>query len=167
MATDLLGALYADARGLHVVRTRAFNHAGPGQSDTYVVGTLTRQVAEAEAAGRGEVTLRTGNPDSARDFTDVRDVVAAYALAIDLEPGAYNVASERAVAVSELIEIVRAQTRLDVRHEVDEQRVRSHDVPEVRGSAAKLREATGWRPQVPLEQTVSDALAHWRRSPAQ
>jgi GDP-4-dehydro-6-deoxy-D-mannose reductase len=166
-ATDLLGALYADARGLHVVRTRAFNHAGPGQSDTYVVGTLTRQVAEAEAAGNGEVTLRTGNPDSARDFTDVRDVVAAYELAIDLEPGAYNVASERAVAVSELIEIVRAETQLDVRHEVDEKRVRSHDVPEVRGSAAKLREATGWRPQVPIAQTVSDALAHWRHSPAQ
>ena len=161
-ATDLLGALYAEARGLHVVRTRAFNHAGPGQSDTYVVGTLTRQVAQAEAAGESEVTLRTGNTDSARDFTDVRDVVAAYALAIDLEPGAYNVASERAIAVRELIEIVRPLTELDVRHVVDEARVRRHDVPEVRGSAAKLREATGWQPETPLEQTVSDALAHWR-----
>lgn len=166
-AADLLGALYAEARGLRVVRTRAFNHAGPGQSDTYVVGTLTRQVAEAEAAGESEVTLRTGNPDSARDFTDVRDVVAAYELAIGLEPGAYNVASERAVAVSELIEVVRAHTELDVRHVVDEARVRNHDVSEVRGSAAKLHEATGWRPQIALGQTISDALAHWRRSLAQ
>ena len=163
-AVDLLGALYAEARGLRVVRTRAFNHAGPGQSDTYVVGTLTRQVAEAEAAGESEVTLRTGNPDSARDFTDVRDVVAAYELAIELEPGAYNVASERAVAVRELIGIVGAQTQLDVLHQVDEERVRSHDVAEVRGSSARLREATGWQPQISLEQTVSDALAHWRRS---
>ena len=163
-ATDLLAALYAETRGLRVVRTRAFNHAGPGQSDTYVVGTLTRQVAEAEVAGQGEATLHTGNPGSARDFTDVRDVVAAYELAIDLAPGAYNVASERAIAVSELIEVVRAHTQLDVRHLVDDERVRSHDVPEVRGSAAKLREATGWRPQIALEQTISDALAHWRRS---
>jgi len=163
-ATDLLGALYAEARGLRVVRTRAFNHAGPGQADTYVVGTLTRQVAEAEAAGESEVTLRTGNPDSARDFTDVRDVVGAYELAIELEPGAYNVASERAVAVRELIELVGGQTQLDVLHQVDDERVRSHDVPEVRGSSARLRQATGWQPQIPLEQTVSDALAHWRRS---
>ena len=65
---------------------RAFNHAGPGQSDEYVVGTLTRQVAEAEAAGAAEVVLRTGNPDSARDFTDVRDVVRAYVAAAELEP---------------------------------------------------------------------------------
>jgi len=165
--TDLLGALYADARGLRVVRTRAFNHAGPGQSDTYVVGTLTRQVAEAEAAGRSEVTLHTGNPNSARDFTDVRDVVAAYALAVDLEPGVYNVASGRAVAVSELIEMVRGATQLEVRHEVDQGRVRSHDVREVRGSATKLRDATGWRPQIALGQTVSDALEYWRRVLAQ
>ena len=162
-STDMLGALYSDARGLEVVRTRAFNHAGPGQSDTYVIGTLTRQVAEAEAAGHSEVTLHTGNPDSARDFTDVRDVVAAYALAVDLEPGAYNVATGRAVAVNELIEIVRVHTPLDVRHEVDQERIREHDVREVRGSAAKLWEATGWEPQIPLEQTVFDALAEWRR----
>jgi GDP-4-dehydro-6-deoxy-D-mannose reductase len=161
-ACDLLGGLYADARGLRVVRTRAFNHAGPGQSDTYVIGTLTRQVAEAEAAGAAQVELRTGNPDSGRDFTDVRDVVAAYDLAIELEGGAYNVASGRAVTVRELVELVRAQTPLEVRHEVDPERVRAHDVPEIRGSAERLRQATGWAPRIPLDQTVADALAHWR-----
>ena len=118
------------------MRTRAFNHAGPGQSDTYVIGSLTRQVAEAEAAGESAVELRTGNPDSARDFTDVRDVAAAYTMAIDLEPGVYNVASERAVSVRELVDVLGAETQLDVRHEVDPDRVRSHDVREVRGSAA-------------------------------
>jgi GDP-4-dehydro-6-deoxy-D-mannose reductase len=161
-ACDLLGGLYGDACGLRVVRTRAFNHAGPGQSDTYVVGTLTRQVAEAEAAGAGEVELRTGNADSGRDFTDVRDVVAAYAVAIELDGGAYNVASGRAVTVRQLVELVRTQTPLEVRHEVDPARVRAHDVPEIRGSADRLREATGWEPRIPLEQTVADALAHWR-----
>ena len=162
VACDLLGGLYADASGLHVVRTRAFNHAGPGQSDTYVIGTLTRQVAEAEAAGAGEVELRTGNPDSGRDFTDVRDVVAAYGLAIELAGGAYNVASGRAVTVRDLVELVRGQTALEVRHDVDPARVRAHDVPEIRGSAERLRQATGWEPRIPLEQTVGDALAHWR-----
>jgi GDP-4-dehydro-6-deoxy-D-mannose reductase len=161
-ACDLLAGQYADAFGMRVVRMRPFNHAGPGQSDDYVVGTLTRQVAEAEAAGQEEVLLRTGNPDSARDFTDVRDVVRAYIAAGSLDGGAFNVASERAATVRELIELVRSAARLPVRHEIDPARVRAHDVPEVRGSAARLREATGWRPEIPLERTVSDALDEWR-----
>jgi GDP-4-dehydro-6-deoxy-D-mannose reductase len=161
-ACDLLAGQYADAFGIQVVRMRPFNHAGPGQSDDYVVGTLTRQVAEAEAAGRDEVLLRTGNPDSARDFTDVRDVARAYLAAASLDGGAYNVASERAVTVRDVIELVRSATRLPVRHEVEPARMRAHDVPEVRGSAARLRDATGWQPEIPLERTVADALEAWR-----
>jgi GDP-4-dehydro-6-deoxy-D-mannose reductase len=161
-ACDLLAAQYADAFGMRVVRTRPFNHAGPGQSDDYVVGTLTRQVAEAEATGRDEVLLRTGNPDSARDFTDVRDVARAYVAAGSLDAGTYNVASGHALTVRELIELVRAASRLPVRHEVEQARVRAHDVPEVRGSAERLRTATGWRPEIPLERTVADALDDWR-----
>jgi GDP-4-dehydro-6-deoxy-D-mannose reductase len=164
---DLLGRLYARAWGLSVVRTRAFNHAGPGQTDDYVVGTLTRQVAAAEVAGEDSVVIRTGNPDSARDFTDVRDVVRAYDAAIDLESGAYNIASERGVTVNELIEAIRKQTRLEIRHEVDPERVRRHDVREIRGSAARLREATGWHPQIALEQTLADAITWWRDELAQ
>lgn len=162
-ACDLLAAQYADGHDLHVVRTRAFNHAGPGQPDDYLIGTLTRQVAEAEAAGDGEAVLRTGNPDSRRDFTDVRDVVRAYAAAARLEPAAYNVCSGRAASVRDLIELLEAAARVPVRHELDPQRMRAHDVPEVRGSAERLREASGWTPEIPLEQTVADALEDWRR----
>jgi GDP-4-dehydro-6-deoxy-D-mannose reductase len=161
-ACDMLAGQYTDAFGMRVVRMRPFNHAGPGQSDDYVVGTLTRQVAQAEAAGQEEVLLRTGNPDSARDFTDVRDVARAYVAAGSLDGGAYNVASGRAVTVRELIELVRTASRLPVRHEVEPARVRAHDVPEVRGSAARLHEATGWQPEIPLERTVADAVEHWR-----
>jgi GDP-4-dehydro-6-deoxy-D-mannose reductase len=162
-ACDLLGAQYADAHGLHVVRSRSFNHAGPGQSDEYVIGTLARQVAEAEAAGQGEVTIRTGETDSARDFTDVRDVARAYAAAIDAEPDAYNVCSGRSVTVAELIALIDELTALEVHHEVDPARVRAHEVKEVRGSADRLRAATGWAPEIPLERTVADALEAWRR----
>ena len=160
--SDLLGRLYARSFGLSVVRARAFNHAGPGQSDDYVAGTLARQVAAAEVAGQTSATVRTGNPDSARDFTDVRDVVRAYAAAIDLGSGVYNVASERAVSVSDLIEVLRGQTSVEIRHEVDPERVRANDVREIRGSAARLREATGWQPRIALEHTLADAVAHWR-----
>jgi GDP-4-dehydro-6-deoxy-D-mannose reductase len=161
-ACDLLAGQYADAFGMRVVRMRPFNHAGPGQSDDYVVGTLTRQVAEAEAAGREEAVLRTGNPDSARDFTDVRDVTRAYVAAATLDGGAFNVASGHAATVRDLIELVRSAARLPVRHEVEQARVRAHDVPEVRGSAERLRETTGWRPEIALERTVADALDDWR-----
>ena len=161
-ACDLLAAQYADAHGTHVIRLRPFNHAGPGQGDDYVIGTLTRQVAVAEAAGASECVVRTGNIDSARDFTDVRDVTRAYVDAAGLEPGVWNVASGRSTSVRELIELVRAAATIAVRHELDPAKVRVRDVPEVRGSAEKLHAATGWTPEIPLSQTVADALAHWR-----
>jgi GDP-4-dehydro-6-deoxy-D-mannose reductase len=161
-ACELLGAQQSDAHGLHVVRTRAFNHAGPGQSDTYVVATLARQVAEAEAEGRDAVVLRTGNVDVARDFTDVRDVVRAYSAAVALEPAAYNVCSGRSVTIREVIEMLRASARIEVEHEVDPERLRPHEIQEIRGSARLLEEATGWRPQIELERTVADALDDWR-----
>lgn len=161
-ALDLLAGQYADAHGLRIVRVRAFNQAGPGQSDRYVVGTIARQVAEAEAAGTGSVVVRTGNPDSARDFTDVRDVVCAYIAAADLPPDPYNVCSGRATTVRELVDLARHATRIQVYHDVDPGRVRAHDVPEVRGSAERLTAATGWRARIPLAKTVRDAVESWR-----
>jgi GDP-4-dehydro-6-deoxy-D-mannose reductase len=141
---------------------RAFNQAGPGQSDVFVVGTITRQVAEAPAGGSDEVVIRTGNPYSARDFTDVRDMVRAYVAAAELPAGVYNACSGTATSVRELVELAGQAGGVRVRHEVDTQRVRGHDVPEVRGSAERLASATGWRPEIPLEQTVADAIAYWR-----
>ena len=161
-ACDLLGGQYADAHGLRVVRVRAFNQAGPGQSDEYVVGTIARQVTEAEATGVGAAVVRTGNPDSARDFTDVRDTVRAYVTASSLPSGVYNVCSGRATTVRTLVELAGRAARVEVSHEVDAGRARRHDVPEVRGSAERLAEASGWRPEIPLEQTVADAIDYWR-----
>jgi GDP-4-dehydro-6-deoxy-D-mannose reductase len=159
-ACDLLAGQYADAHGLRVIRMRAFNQAGPGQSDTYVVGTVTRQVAEAEAAGGGVV--RTGDPDIARDYTDVRDTVRAYVAAVDLPSDAYNLCSGRATTVGEIIEHARRAARVEIGHEVDPERLRAHDVAEVRGSPRRIMEASGWSPAIPLEQTVADALDYWR-----
>lgn len=161
-ACDLLAGQYADGHGLRVVRTRAFNNAGPGQSDEYVVGTLARQVAQAELAGESSVELCLGNVDSRRDFTDVRDVVRAYRAALALPPGVYNVCSGESSSVRDLLELLREATDVELTHTVDPARARAHDVPEIVGSAARLREATGWEPRVPLAGTVRDAVAEWR-----
>ena len=159
---DMLGCQYAETFGMHVVRLRPFNHAGPGQADDYVVSSLARQVAEAEVAGASEAVLRTGDPESARDFTDVRDVVRAYSLSAGLSGGAFNVCSGRSTSVAELVEAVAAHARVAVRHEVDPARLRAHDARTMRGSHARLTDATGWRPEIPLDQTVRDTLDWWR-----
>ncbi|MBN1528777.1 MAG: GDP-mannose 4,6-dehydratase [Thermoleophilaceae bacterium] len=161
-ACDLICGQYADAHGMRVVRLRAFNHAGPGQSDEYVVGTLTRQVAEAEAAGSDTAVLRVGNTQSRRDFTDVRDVVRAYVAAAELPAGAYNVCSGTSVSVERLIELIREAATIEVRHETDPARVRAREVEDVRGSAARLHSLTGWMPEIPLQRMVADALGEWR-----
>ena len=148
---------------MRVVRVRAFNQAGPGQSASYVVGSFTRQVAEAERAGAEECVLQVGNLDSARDFTDVRDVAEALLAARGLPAGEWNVCSGRSHAVRELIALVGAAARIPVRERVEPVRVRGHDVLEVRGSPARFSGATGWEPQIPLGRTVADALDEWRR----
>jgi GDP-4-dehydro-6-deoxy-D-mannose reductase len=164
-ACDLLGAMEADAHGLRVVRARAFNHAGPGQSATYAIGSFTRQAAESLARGDDEIVLRTGNLDTRRDFTDVRDVVRAYRLlAGHGEEGTFNVCSGTGVSLREIVGLIERAAGVPVRAEQDPGRVRAHEVPEVRGSHERLTTATGWEPEIPLERTVADALAAWRRA---
>ena len=153
-------------RGLDVVRARAFNHLGPGQSDRFVAAALASRVAANERTG-SEV-VRVGNVHARRDFTDVRDVVRAYRLlAIDGVAGeAYNVCSGTARGISELAEALIARARLPMRLATDGELLRPVDVSEVRGDASKLKDATGWRPEVPLDQTLDDLLDYWRHRTA-
>lgn len=161
-AVDLLAAMYADAHGMAVLRARAFNHAGPGQSDAYVVSSLCRQVAAGLRRGARPIRIVTGNPDTRRDFTDVRDVARAYRLLAETgEPGPYNVCSGRTASVRDLLDLLVAGTGAELEHVVDPDLVRAHEVTEIRGSHERLTAATGWEPAVALEQTVSDTVAWW------
>jgi GDP-4-dehydro-6-deoxy-D-mannose reductase len=159
-SADLLAGFYADSHGLRVIRARSFNHAGPGQEPTYAISSFARQVAAAEG---GRVRLVTGNAHTQRDFTDVRDVVRAYRLLAErAEPGAYNICSGRTASATELVAALARIAGVEVDHVVDPELVRPNEVLEVRGSSERLRAATGWRPQIPLEQTLADTLAWWR-----
>lgn len=156
-AADLLAGMYADAHRLRVIRVRAFNHAGPGQRPTYAISSFARQAAQ------GATRIVTGNPDTRRDYTDVRDVVRAYRLLAERgEPGVYNVCSGRTASTAEIVRM------LGVEHVVDPGLLRPHEVMELRGSYDALRAATGWEPEIPLDQTVRDTLTWWRdaRAPA-
>jgi GDP-4-dehydro-6-deoxy-D-mannose reductase len=162
-ASELAAGFYADAHELRVTRTRAFNHTGPGQSDTYVVSSFARQIAQAEASGAASVEIVTGNVDVRRDFSDVRDVVHAYWLALEHgEPDTYNVCSGRSSVVSDILAALSRQTSLRVEHRTDPALIREHEVMEIRGSHDKLTRATGWQPEIQLERTLRDTLDWWR-----
>ena len=160
-SADLLAGLYADAHGLRVIRARAFNHAGPGQEPAYAIASFARQVALAED---GHARVVTGNPDSRRDFTDVRDVAAAYrALAEHGAPGeAYNICSGTSVSIADLVSMLGEVAGVEVEHVVDPALVRAHEVMEVRGAPDRLRAATGWQPATALERTLADTVDWWR-----
>jgi len=156
---DLLGGLYAGAHGLRVVRARAFNHAGPGQEPVYAIASFARQVA----LGGDPVRVVTGNADTRRDYTDVRDVVRAYRmLAAYGEPGIFNICSGVSHSAREVVAAVGRVAGVEVIHEVDPARVRPNEVMEVRGSFARLHEATGWEPSIPFEQTLLDTVEYFR-----
>jgi len=162
-SADLLAGFYADAHGLRVIRARSFNHAGPGQEPTYAIASFARQVARAAEAGEDPVRIVTGNPDTRRDFTDVRDVVRAYRLLAErAEPGVYNVCSGRTASARELVAGLAKAAGVGLEHEVDPALVRAHEVMELRGSPEALRAATGWEPEIPLERTLVDSLEWWR-----
>jgi GDP-4-dehydro-6-deoxy-D-mannose reductase len=155
-SADLLAGFYADAHGLRVIRSRSFNHAGPGQQPTYAIASFARQAA---AGGR----IVTGNPDARRDYTDVRDVVRAYRLlAESAEPGVYNICSGRTASARELLAALAGAAGVELEHVIDPDLVRPHEVMEIRGSNEKLRSATGWKPEIPLERTLADTLEWWR-----
>lgn len=166
-SADLLAGFFADAHALRVIRARAFNHAGPGQEPTYAVASFARQVAEAADAGEDPVRIVTGNPDTRRDYTDVRDVVRAYRLLAErAEPGVYNVCSGRTASSGELVALLAEAAGVGLDHVVDPALLRPHEVMELRGSYEALRAATGWQPEIPLERTLRATLAWWRDGPA-
>jgi GDP-4-dehydro-6-deoxy-D-mannose reductase len=163
-SADVLAGFYCDAHDLDVVRMRAFNHAGPGQTNRYLVSRVAHRIVEAEiSSGNGRVEIAAGHPDVRRDFTDVRDVVRAYRMALDVaDPGAYNVCSNRAVTSAEILSGLATHSPLEVEQLADSSRERDHEIIEVRGSHDRLTEATGWQPEIALEQTLRDTLDWWR-----
>jgi GDP-4-dehydro-6-deoxy-D-mannose reductase len=164
VAQDVLGYQYYISRHLPVVRVRPFNHIGPGQSTRFALPAFASQVARAEA-GLQPPTLRVGNLAPARDFTDVRDVVRAYHLILTHgRLGAvYNVASGRGCAIQAIVDQLLDLARIRITVEVDPDRFRPSEIPIIYGSAELLRRDTGWRPEIPLGQTVSDVLEEWRQ----
>jgi GDP-4-dehydro-6-deoxy-D-mannose reductase len=159
-----LGALYyADQGAVDLIIARAFNHIGPGQTEVFALPGFAKQVAEVEAGMRDPV-LGVGNLDVVRDFTDVRDVVRAYALLLEQgAPGSiYNVCSGQGRRLRDLAERLVAISTAGVRIEVEKDRWREAEIPYLVGDNGRITRELGWRPEVPIERTIEDTLRYWR-----
>lgn len=162
VAGEYLGLQAYLGTKLPVIRTRSFNHVGPGQAPNFLVSALAQRIVKAER--EGQTTLAVGNLEARRDYTDVRDVVRAYRLLAEKgTPGAvYNVCSGSDMAVSAVADRLLALSSAKLQLTVDPDLVRPVELPALRGDNSSLRQATGWSPEITLDQTLADVLRYWR-----
>ncbi len=161
-AAGELVRVYADRYDLPVVEARPFNHIGPRQALGFVVPDFASQLA-AIKLGRQDPVMSVGNLDAQRDFTDVRDVVAAYiALADQGDPGeAYLICSGQPVSIHYLLHALSDLAQVEVEIQYDPARMRPSDVACLYGSYAKIEHQAGWQPHIHLRQSLSDVLDEW------
>ena len=163
VAQDLLGFQYARSYKMHIVRTRAFNHTGPRRGEVFATSSFAKQIALIEA-NLQEPVIYVGDLTSRRDFSDVRDIIRGYWMA--LEQGdlgeVYNLCSGKDVAIRDVLDIYLGQTTRSITIKVDPQRLRPSDVLILRGDCSRLTQKVGWRPTIPLEKTLEDLLNYWR-----
>ena len=163
VAQDLLAFQYYKSYGLRTVRTRGFNHTGPRRGDVFVTSSFAKQIAEIEKKKRPPI-ISVGNLEAKRDFTDVRDMVRAYWLALEkgVEGEVYNIGRGQAFSMQEVLDLLMSLSRAKMEVKVDPARLRPSDVPVLLSDSTKFVSLTGWRPMIPFKQTIVDLLNYWR-----
>lgn len=161
---DMLAYQYWVSFGLRTIRTRMFTHTGPRRGDVFALSAFAKQIAAAEQ-GLQPAVIRVGNLASVRTFCDVRDAVRAYWLLVKkCPPGeVYNIGGTRTLTIGEALEMLLSYSRKRLRVKVDPKLLRPSDVTLQIPCMDKFTQATGWQPQIPLEQTCKDILSYWRK----
>ncbi len=162
VAQDLLGYQYFKSYQMHIVRVRGFNHTGPRRGEVFVCSTFAKQIVDIE---RGkQKTIKVGNLEAERDFTDVRDMVKGYWLALEKGvPGeVYNICSGVAFQMKGILNMLRRMSKVEIKTEVDPERMRPSDLPVLRGDNSKFVKQTNWKREIPFPQTLKDILEYWR-----
>ncbi len=152
------------ARGLRCIITRPFNHTGPGQQPGFLLPDLYQQILDSLDTGR---PLMTGNLETKRDFTDVRDVARAYVELATCDQDSllhdvYNICSGRSVAGKDILDLLeRSMGVAKLKTQVDQGKIRENEIMDIYGSAQHLTIDTGWSPTIPIEQTIRDFVT-WK-----
>ena len=165
VAQDMLAYQYFMSYKTDVVRTRGFNHEGPRRGPVFVASDFAKQVADIERGLKAPV-IHVGNLEARRDFTDVRDMVRAYWLALEKCQGGeiYNICSGKAWRIKDVLDLLLGMTKVRIEVREDPARLRPSDVPVLLGDHSKFTDRTGWKPSIPFEQTLKDMLEFWRRA---
>lgn len=162
LAQDFLGLQYFLSHKLNTIRVRPFNHAGPRQTPIFVIGAFAKGIAEIEKERKS--VLNVGNIKSKRDFSDVRDMVKGYALAV--EKGqigeVYNLGGGKSFAISQILEMLISLSTSKIEVVEDSSLMAPSDNPELVCDYSKFEQKTGWKPQIPIEKTLKDTLDYWR-----
>ena len=163
VAMDYLGYQYFQSYKVRVVRTRGFNHTGPRRGETFAESNFAKQIALIEK-GKQEPVIHVGNLEAQRDYTDVRDMVRAYLLAVEkCDPGdVYNIAVGKAIRIGDMLKLLLSYSKANVTIQEDPARMRPSDVPVLIGDNSKFVKKTGWKPNIPFEKTMEDLLNYWR-----
>lgn len=163
-AQEMLTQLYFNKQNVQAVNLRPFNHVGPRQSPDFATPNFARQIALIEKKKQDPV-IHVGDLSAERDFTDVRDIARAYLLAArHCTPGeTYNICTGEVISMRGLLDMLISLAHVEVKVEIDPARMRPSDLPILTGDVAKFRDATGWRPTVPLEQSLKDVIEYWRQ----
>jgi len=164
VAMDYLGYQYFRSYNMKIVRIRAFNHTGPRRGEVFAESSFAKQIVEIEKGIKKPVIL-VGNLEAKRDYTDVRDMVRGYYLAVEKgEPGeVYNICSGKTIAIRKVLETLLSLSRVKVKVNQDPTRMRPSDVPILLGDNSKFSKQTGWKPKIPFEKTMKDLLNYWRK----
>ncbi len=163
VACDALAYQYFRSYKLPIIRVRPFTHIGSRQKPGFVTVDFAKQIAEIEKGQQASI-MKVGNLDAKRDFTDVRDVVRAYALLMEKgEPGeVYNIGSGVSHEIKEVLDFFIAHANVQITSETDPARLRPSDIPDFVCDATKLYNLTGWKPEISFETSLQDILDYWR-----
>lgn len=163
LAMDYLGYQYYESYKMKIIRTRGFNHTGPRRGDTFAESTFAKQIALIEK-GKQEPVIYVGNLEASRDYTDVRDMVRAYLLAVEkCDPGeVYNIATGTSIKIADVLKLMLSMSTVKVEIKEDPKRMRPSDVPVLIGDNSKFVAKTGWKPEIPFTKTAEDLLNYWR-----
>ncbi len=165
IGTDMIGRFHAEAYGQKVVTTRMFTHTGPRRGDVFAESTFAKQIAMIEQKLIQPI-VKTGNLDSLRTWSDVRDAVKAYYMLVTVKPipgTYYNIGGAFSCTVGEMLaHLLSISTRNDIKVETDASRLRPLDADLQVPDTTKFQQHTGWKPQIPFEKTMQDLLDYWR-----
>ena len=154
-AQERFAEVYRERFGMKIYCVRPFNHTGPGQSDSFVLPSFCKQVAEIEKSGKPGV-IKAGNLSAKRDFSHVKDIVRAYRMILESDDSetVYNVGSGMAHSLRDMLNYILKFSKQEITVEVDPKRFRPIDTPVICCDNGLIREKLGWKPQL----SVFDAL---------